>query len=259
MLPDPNIAELLTWARTKLKQASDAPDIDAQRLLLHALKKADTSWLYAHNEERPTEQERKYFEQCIDRRSKGEPLAYILGSAEFYGRAFIVTPDVLIPRPETEELIRTALAYIQKHRTEQPGLVIADIGTGSGCIAITLACELQDPRIRIIATDISPTALTIAKRNADNHNVTEFITFTQQDMLEKLPSNSLNLIVSNPPYVPSAELNNPPTNETRGLAFEPRIALDGGVDGNTYIQEIIKSKIPAIIEGLHGNITTYNM
>lgn len=251
-----NIDYALAWGRKTLFPTSDAPNIDVERLLVHVMGKKDTSWLYAHGDTQLTSLQEDQFKQYIERRAKGEPLAYILGYTEFYGRKFAVTPDVLIPRPETEELVRQSLEYI-KPRAKQT-FTVADIGTGSGCIAITLALELPKT-VHLIATDVSPRALEIARKNAEHHGVASSIEFREGDMLEPLQNTPLNLIVSNPPYVPTAELREPPTNETRGLAFEPHNALDGGEDGNRHINILAASKIPAFLEAQNGEVITWNI
>ena len=221
-----------------------------------------------------------------NRRKTGMPLAYILGEVDFFGRTFIVTPDVLIPRPDTEALIEKALEYIIRHAGLRPGIheeiTIADICTGSGIIVITLALELEKlmqlkaneaKSYRFIATDISPAAIAIAKQNAQNHGVADTIEFIEGDMLDPFDfaqgkPHKIDLIVSNPPYIQTSELDAiyspqqpylPHFNAKRwnvGLLFEPRIALDGGPDGQKFVNQIKTSGIPAIIETTGGAIIT---
>lgn len=248
--------DALTAAKQQLAAISDAPDLDAQRILLHVLGQRETSWLFTHPEQELTPQQHDNIQELIRQRATAKPLAYILGVCEFYGREFIVTPDVLIPRPATEELVKQALAYINRP------MVIADIGTGSGCIAITLALEFAPPYeggiptnaggVVFIATDISPTALIIAQQNAARHGLADKIEFLQGNLLEPLAGKKIDLIVSNPPYIPTNQIS-------ESLKFEPRAALDGGSDGQDYINQIKASRIPAIVEVTGGQIKTFNL
>lgn len=258
------IQHLLLDAERQLATTSDAPSLDASCLLLHVTHQPDTSWLHAHAHEPLTSTEQHHFAVLVARRRTGEPLAYILGTAEFYGRSFQVTPDVLVPRPATEEVIDTALQLIPTlpHPSTRP-FTIADIGTGSGCIAITLALELSSraETYHLLATDISPAALAVARRNAEHHHAAAYITFLHGSLLEPLANRPIDLIVSNPPYIPSAELPSHPSTarpETRGLTFEPRQALDGGPDGQQFIAAITASGIPAVLEVTGGVIVTVN-
>lgn len=238
---------------------SDAPDIDAQRLLMKVVGVSSPAYLISHADEALAPAAHGGFQRLIEERKTGKPLAYILGWAEFYGRRFTVNEHVLIPRPVTEDLIEHALPAIEK-LSRQLGrrLVVADIGTGSGCIAITLA--LESPAIgKLYATDVSAEALVIAAKNAQRMGVTGKVEFLHGDMLKPVSGKNIDLVVSNPPYVPTGELEKPPTAETRGLVFEPRQALDGGVDGLMYVKQIEASGIPAVVETVGGTVETYNM
>jgi len=174
------IASALRSGTQKLSGSSDAPHLDAERLLLHVIGRSESAWLYAHKDVTLSSSTEKQFAALLERRHTGEPLAYLLGEWEFLGRPFWVTPDVLIPRPETENLVEAALRYIETLHQQQ--IIIADIGTGSGCIAVTLACELA--KVKCIATDISPTALAVARKNAERHGVADRIEFVEGDMLQ---------------------------------------------------------------------------
>jgi len=251
--------------------------MDAERLLLHVLKRSETSWLYAHDDTELERTQRANLHDVTDQRATGKPLAYILGEWEFYGRPFFVNESVLIPRPSTEDLIDAALSAISRLAGSRP-LVVADIGTGSGCIAITLILEsrsrnphsagaLRGKReLRVIATDISEAALAVARQNAKRHGVLDQIEFLHGDMLVPFDPASwraqgkpqVDLLVSNPPYVPTAELADAPNNPaTFGLAFEPQVALDGGADGHQYLSIIKNSGIPAVVETQHGRVVHY--
>lgn len=250
------IKEIVQSTTDALYSYSDAPDLDAQRIILAALGEREPAYLIAHSDMTPDASQLQETSRMQNLRIQGMPLAYILREADFYGRTFVVTPDVLIPRPDTENLVAKALSVIPDLQAKlgRP-LVIADVCTGSGCIAITLALEI--PEHRYIASDISPAALAVAKQNAEQHGVTDRIEFIEGDMLSPLQGIAADLIVSNPPYVPTSELSKAGNSqETRGLLFEPRIALDGGVDGQAFVDKIKESNIPAIIETTGGGIVT---
>ncbi len=281
-----NIGAILKQLTKNLQNHSDAPDLDAQRIILHALGQREASYLFSHADQILNEKQMALITAMTEKRQTGMPLAYILGEADFYGRTFIVNQDVLIPRPDTEALIEKVLEYIKNNFSDKKEITIADICTGSGVIAITLALEL--PEAILIATDISSTALAVAKRNAERHGVANHIEFIEGDMLSPIKNRHVDLIVSNPPYIPSAELTSlfpspyqgegedevsdnapnqpsPPPSpqlgrggtlplEIRGLLFEPRIALDGGADGQDFVKQIQQSGIPAIVETTGGII-----
>lgn len=258
------IRDGLKQATEILRQTSDAPELDAQRLLLKALRLEETSALFARGEAELTPDQETVWWGCVKRRLSGEPLAYILGVREFYGRLFEVTQDVLIPRPATEGLVDTAMNEIAGlgQRLNRP-LVIADIGTGSGCVAITLLKEMKKFEIKkFFATDISSQALQLARRNAVRHSEEDRIEFLEGDLLEPLRGRTIDLIVSNPPYVPTAELEerlNATDPESRGLKFEPRIALDGGADGADFSRRIAAGGIPAVMEITGGKTVKFQI
>ncbi len=234
--------------RTALKQGisqlrkADVPSftLAAELLLLHILGR-DRTWLYAHPEAIINELNAKRFFELIARRAAGEPTQHLTGKQQFWGLEFEVTPDVLIPRPETEHVIEVALDRLalrelragRPQKTAGEGLQIADIGTGSGCIVIALAEEL--PAATFIATDISPAALAVAKRNAQRHAVADRIHFIEGNLLEarspcvtRHSSLFFDLIVSNPPYIGRREAVALPR-EVRD--HEPESALYGGEEG----------------------------
>ena len=217
----------------------------AELLLLHVVGRNRT-WLYAHPEEILTDAESRRFFSLIALRAAGEPTQHLTGKQEFWGLEFEVGRDVLIPRPETEHIIEVALDRIalRERRAGRPqksdgaGLRIADIGTGSGCIAIALAKEL--PAAGIVATDISPAALVVAKRNAERHSVSGRIDFCEANLLAPLAAGhsrvAFDLITSNPPYVGRRESATLPR-EVR--EHEPHAALFGGEEGYELYAELV--------------------
>jgi len=222
---------LLAEASAQL-QACATPKLDAELLLCHTLKK-DRSWLIAHADDVLDEAIINDFNILLARRIRREPVAYITGEKEFWSRSFQVNPDVLIPRPETEHLIEAVQENFPDQQAENS---FCDIGTGSGCIAITLACEY--PKARIIATDISSQALAVARRNAERHGVSDRITFVQGDMFAALTKDiaTFDAIISNPPYVAQHEMGELEAE----LDFEPQQALSDGQDGLSFLRLLIR-------------------
>ncbi|MGP6159707.1 MAG: peptide chain release factor N(5)-glutamine methyltransferase [Vulcanimicrobiaceae bacterium] len=219
-----SVGEAQGAACARLAHLGESAAFDAGRLLEEVTGR-NRAWLLAHDDETLEPQAKARFETLLTRRAAGEPLAYVLGRAGFYGRSFAVTPDVLVPRPESEQLVELAMAFVARHAGSLP-LRIADVGTGSGVLAITLALEL--PGARVTALDASSAALALAERNACAHGVSERIAFVRGDAFEGLaPSLRFDLVVANLPYVRTADLALPPD----PTSFEPRVALDGGPDG----------------------------
>ncbi len=175
------------------------------------------------------------YNALVSRRERREPVAYIVGFREFWRRDFIVGPDVLVPRPETESIVEEALSRFRAHSAVvgSRALDIADVGTGTGCLAVTLALEL--PRPHVVATDTSRAALGVAEQNARRHEANESISFAETDLLSDVEGR-FDLVVSNPPYVPSASLPALPP-EVRD--YEPVEALDGGEDGLNVIRRLL--------------------
>ena len=213
-----------------------SPQYNAEALVGHVLGMDKMRMVLSFGEAFP-EDKRAELAELVRRRGEQEPLQYILGVQEFYGREFEVTPAVLIPRPETELLVE----HVLKQRPlfgDAP--LIADIGTGSGAIAVTLACEW--PGAQVVAIDLSPDALAMARRNAERLGVAGQIRFLQGDLFHPLFENGLrpDIVVSNPPYIPSADCEELDA-EVRD--HEPRLALDGGDDGlNPY--RLISAALP---------------
>lgn len=192
-------------------------------LLLRQTLKINRVQFYQDLEQQITPEQQDILQELLERRLKGEPSAYIRGCREFYGLDFYVNNDVLIPRPETEHLVDETLSLAQKHRMP----LIADVGTGCGIIAISLALNL--PRAKIYATDVSAPALKVARFNCYKHGVVDRIKQLNGDLLEPLPE-PVDFIVSNLPYVKQSELGSP--------SFEPLLALDGGIDGLEIIRRL---------------------
>lgn len=211
--------------------------LEGQVLLAHVTGRS-RSWLLAHPEASLTPEQEAALEAATRQLRAGIPLPYILGHWEFFSLDFVVSPDVLIPRPETELLIETALAWARIHPPLGPRYRFIDIGTGPGIIPITLAVHL--PSAEIIATDISPAALSVARRNANKHGVERRIRFIEADLFDSerstvdgLPSN-VDILTANLPYIPTETLQ---TLEIYGR--EPTLALDGGPDGLQLISRLL--------------------
>ena len=226
--------------RRTLKLYSDTPDLDTQLLLSEVLDQTRT-WILAHPEVKLEETQQHNFLSDLSRCEAGEALPYVLGWWEFFGRRFQLNPEVLIPRPETELLIEEALCFLVNHPYEQMAM---DVGTGCGCIAITLAVEV--PNLFVVATDLESGALRVARNNAIDHRVLHRICFIQADLLSPLNA-SFDLICANLPYIPSEDLPDLVVAER-----EPRIALDGGEDGTQVIQRLM-TQIPGLLKP-HGRI-----
>ena len=207
-----------------------SPRLNAETLLMFTLS-CDRAYLYAHPERQLTADEESRYKHAISSRASGFPAQYIAGHQEFWGMDFIVSPAVLIPRPETEHLIETVLD-IQNDRSAP--LTIVDVGTGSGCIACALAKEL--PHAEIHATDISPAALEIARANAARHQLESRMRFYQADLLQGLPSSYFDFVVSNPPYVGESEADQV---QLEVRKFEPRNAVFAGPTGTEVIERLI--------------------
>lgn len=227
----PTVLELLRLATGYLEGKGVArPRLDAEVLLAHVLQ-TERIMLYVHHD-RPLEpDEVAAYRALIGRRGRREPVAYLTGVKEFYGRPFRVDPAVLIPRPETEHLVETAVAFAG----ERQALRGWDVGTGSGILAVTLACEI--PESQWIATDLSAAALAVARENAERHGVAGRIRFVEGDLFAGGESDGAwDLIVSNPPYLTAQEMAALPPE----VRYEPSLALDGGPDGMAVIRRLIE-------------------
>jgi len=205
--------------------------LDAEVLLSFCLKK-DRTTFYSHPEEQLTEKELEEFRQLVERRKRGEPIAYITGKKEFWSLIFEVNRHVLVPRPETEILVEEVLKVCRGEGRENPSIL--EIGTGSGAISVALASELKNAQI--VAIDSSPGAVAVASRNAENNGVANSISFLVGDLFE-LVSGKFDIIVSNPPYISHEEYDRLPL-DVRG--FEPESALLAGTEGTEFHREIIQ-------------------
>lgn len=208
--------------------ARDEARRETELLLLHVVHRP-RAWLYAHGDEALEAALAQRFRALVARHAQGEPVAYIIGTREFWSLELVVTPDVLIPRPETELLVELAL-----QRIPQGGKVeIADLGTGSGAIALALARER--PQAHVLATDASPAALAVARGNAERLGIGN-VAFAQGDWCAALHGRRMDVIVANPPYIAANDLH-----LVRGdLRFEPPAALASGADGQDAIRTIVR-------------------
>jgi release factor glutamine methyltransferase len=232
------IRRLLSWTEIFFRDKSiENPRLEAQILLAHILgcKKID---LYVRSDDEPTDQQRNAFKALIKKRVDGCPVAYLVGQREFYRLSFDVNPAVLIPRPETEFVVMECLRALKMKESPR----VLDVGTGSGCIALSIA--QQHATARLTATDISGEALNVARANAAKHGLSERIRFIEGDLLSPVEGERFDAIASNPPYVSE--------NEMASLAkdvrdFEPHLALAGGADGMALYRRLIAA-VPRNLE-----------
>ena len=239
------IGRLLTWTNDYLREhGSDSSRLDAEILLAEA-RGCKRIELYTAYEEVASEQTRVAFRELVRRRAEGEPVAYLVGRKEFYSLSFHVTHDVLIPRPETELIIVTMLDLAKKRPAQDGPLQIADVGTGSGVIAVTAAKYWQNSRVT--AMDLSDKALEIARFNIDQHGVSERVTLIHSDLFSKVPPDArFDFILSNPPYVSQAEYKELPRDVKD---HEPEMALIGGPTGCEVIARLIEQSATRLNPG----------
>ena len=228
------IRDALARATDRLSRSSDSPRLDAELLLARAID-VPRAYLMAHPEDTLDPDARSRFEDAVERRAAGMPLAYITGVREFWSLSLMVTPDTLVPRPETELLVEQALARIGR----RADLRILDLGTGSGAIALALARER--PLCHVVATDRSEAALAVARQNARQLDV-DNVEFLAGDWIEPVHGRSFDLIVANPPYVAEGD----PALDA--LRREPRTALAAGPDGLDAIRRIA-AEAAAVLAG----------
>jgi release factor glutamine methyltransferase len=228
---------LLSKITDRLAPLSDTPALDASVLIAHIVDRPRT-WVMAHPELMLPSDQQKQLDDSLGRLERGESFPYVLGHWEFFGLDFDITHDVLIPRPETELLVERAIAWLQESPARSARRIIADVGTGSGAIAVSIAVNV--PEATILATDISGRALNVAKKNARRFDVEHRIEFVQCDLLPSSPAvlatqQHLDLICANLPYIPTQILRGLPVYER-----EPTLALDGGADGLELIRRLLQ-------------------
>lgn len=234
------IGKLLKWTEQYFGlKGVDSPRLDAEVLLSHVLDK-ERIYLYVHFDEPLEKDELARYREMIKKRVLRMPVAYIIGTREFMGLSFRVTPAVLIPRPDTEILVQAALDRLKGQ--EQP--VLADIGTGSGAVCLSLLHYL--PELRAMTVDISPEAVAVAQENADALGVADRISFFTGDLLTPLQGEAFDAIVSNPPYIPDGDIAGL---EPEVRTYEPLNALAGGADGLDFYRRLIKEGIPLLRAG----------
>lgn len=232
------IRRIIEWTTSHLeKHGSETPRLDTEILLAHACR-CQRIELYTRFDDIVGEHQRTLMRELVRRRVDAEPVAYLVGHREFFGLDFRVTPDVLIPRPDTETLVVELLELCKERNLPR----ILDVGTGCGCIAIAAAVNL--PSAQVTATDISRAAVEVARENAAAHNVADRIRFLQGDLFHPLgTSEQFEIIASNPPYVAQRELA---TLQDDVRNHEPHIALDGGADGLDHIRRLV-AEAPAYL------------
>jgi release factor glutamine methyltransferase len=257
------VGRLLTWTTEFLAgRGSESPRLDAEVLLAHA-RGCERIALYTAFGEEVSDDVRGQFRELVKKRADGMPVAYLVGKKEFFSLSFRVTPDVLIPRPETEFVVMAALDLlragpkgsgfrVQGSGDEESGARsqetptphsalrnphLADVGTGSGCIAIAIAIAKHAPQARLVATDVSAAALAVARENAAAHQVADRIEFLEGDLLSMLPAErQFDIVVSNPPYIGTMEQN---TLAPQVRDHEPHSALFGGESGTETIARLV--------------------
>jgi release factor glutamine methyltransferase len=234
------LRQALTAAIEHLTEhAVGSPRMNAETLLMFVLN-SDRAYLYAHPEHELMADEQARYDEAIAERSTGKPAQYITGHQEFWGMDLIVSPAVLIPRPETEHVIETVLELA---RTKQAPRIV-DVGTGSGCIALALAMEM--PWARVEAVDISPAALEVARANAHRLQLDHRIIFHQRDLLAGAPAAAYDFVVSNPPYVPESE---PEMAQRDVREFEPKVAVFAGENGLEVYRRVVPQAREALKPG----------
>ena len=240
------VEEVLRAATERLTASgSESARLDAE-LLLGSVLDVDRTAVVAHPEAQLSTDQAARYDAAVDRRAAGEPVAYIRGLKEFYGLAFAVDSRALIPRPETERLVEVAVAEVMRRLTasprdrDDPPIRIADIGTGSGAVAVALIVALRKHRVHdefsVFATEISPEALDLARENAVGHAAADRLRFVEADLLPPYIEAPFDLVLANLPYVRSDVVPTLPI----AASFEPRLALDGGPDGLEVIRRLLE-------------------
>jgi release factor glutamine methyltransferase len=237
------VAQILARGIVTLAKVTQSARSDASILMAHALGR-DREWLIAHGESFITKAQTEKLAAFYDSRATGMPVAYIIGSAWFYGREFIVNDQVLIPRPETEHLVDEAVEHLRARANPnlpKALLTVLDVGVGCGAIGCSIAAEV--PNAAIEATDTSSGALKIAEHNARRLHVFDRCRFYLGDLVQPVPSRHYDVVVANLPYIPTADIPVPPDS----VGFEPREALDGGSDGLDHYRRFVSS-LPSLLK-----------
>ena len=243
-MPDPapwTIRRLTEWTVGYLKKAGvTSPQKEARILLGHVLGVPPIE-VIARSDEEPDDQQKARFKELIKKRFEGVPVAYLTGKRDFYTLAFEVSPAVLIPRPDTETLVLAAIDRLAKVATPR----VVELGTGSGCVAVSLAHEV--PAAQVTAIDISAGAIEVARRNAERHGVESRVSFVEGDWLAAVPTGAVyDLVVSNPPYIAAEEFAGL---EPGVRDHEPRLALDGGRDGLDFYRRTAEGAMAVLVAG----------
>jgi len=228
------IKDILSDAKNQLSEVSNSPALDAELLLAHCLEENRT-YLHTWPERCITEKQMSFYQGFVTKRATDYPIAYLLGTQSFWTLDLMVTPDVLIPRPETELLVEIALEKLQSIKNPK----VLDLGTGSGAIALAIASERPDARV--IASDYSATALDIARKNAVNNSLDNQVEIIQSNWFSNINESDFDLIVSNPPYISA---DDPHLKQT--IRFEPRSALVAHDGGMKDIETIITQSLPRL-------------
>jgi release factor glutamine methyltransferase len=231
-----HVGEVLGELTSRLRNIGDTPELDSLRLLSHILEKP-SSWILAHTDASIEDGLLNLLDQHAARLEAGEPLPYVLGRWDFFNLEFELTQDVLIPRPETELLVELALSWLREHPLRRQ---VVDVGTGSGCIGISLAVNVAD--IHVVALDISPAALDIARLNAQKHAVDGRMDFVCSDLLSG--NSKFDIIVANLPYIPTSTLH-----ALTIYSHEPTLALDGGSDGMAINRRLLSEAADHLLPG----------
>lgn len=238
------VVEYLRLAAEHLRASGvDQPRLDAEVLLAWVLQ-LDRLHLYVQHDRPLTPAEVEAYRTCIARRARREPVAYIVGEREFYSRPFSVDRRVLIPRPETEHLVETALEELERRFPAEEEWRVLDVGTGSGAVAITLA--LEAPKVKAVAVDLSAGALEVARKNAEALGAAKRVSFLESDLFSALRGAAFHAILSNPPYISASEWERLPRDVKE---YEPKVALVGGVDGLELIRRIAGAAPPFLLDG----------
>lgn len=235
------VRKVLEWTTQHLqKHGSETPRLDAEVLLAHA-RKCRRIELYTNYDEPLSDAVRAQMRELVQRRANAEPVAYLVGHREFFSLDFAVTPDVLIPRPDTETLVLELLSRARGMAAPR----VLDLCTGSGCIAVSVARNC--PAAIVTATDISEGALAVARGNVERHHVSDRVELLQGDLFGPLPAGTtFDFVASNPPYIPTAEIETLAGDVRR---HEPRLALDGGADGLDLLRRILAEAPRFLVPG----------